>query len=72
MKNIEKHCLQSLKRQNKLLANTICVKQNSFHFENKMFAEVHKLKKKSLQRKTLHTPLQENNGPSLIVLLFDQ
>ena len=28
MKNIE-NCLQGLKRQNKLLANTICVKKNS-------------------------------------------
>ena len=27
MRNIEKNCLQSLKRQNKLLANTICVKK---------------------------------------------
>ena len=27
MRNIEKYCLQSLKRQNKLLANTICVKK---------------------------------------------
>ena len=27
MKNIEKNCLQGLKRQNKLLANIICVKK---------------------------------------------
>ncbi len=30
-----------------------------------MFAEVHKQKKKSLQRKIFHPPLQENNGPFL-------
>ena len=27
MKNIEKNCLQGLKRQNKLFANIICVKK---------------------------------------------
>ena len=27
MKNIEKNCLQGLKRQNKLFANMICVKK---------------------------------------------
>ena len=31
MKNIEKNCLQGLKRQNKLLANMICIKKNSLH-----------------------------------------
>ena len=34
-------------------------------FFKKMSAEVHI--KKSLQRKIFHTPLQENNGPSLKV-----
>ena len=29
MKNIEKKCLQGLKRQNKLFANIICIKKNS-------------------------------------------
>ena len=28
MGNMEKNCLQGLKRQNKLVANTICVKKN--------------------------------------------
>ena len=27
MKNIEKNCLQGLKRQNKLFANIICIKK---------------------------------------------
>ena len=40
MKNIETNCLQGLKRQNKFLANTTCVKKR--HFEKK----VHKLKEK--------------------------
>ena len=31
MKNIEKNCLQGLKRQNKLFANIICNKKNSLH-----------------------------------------
>ena len=35
MKNIEKqNCLQDLKRRDKLLSNTICVKKVSLHFEN--------------------------------------
>ncbi len=46
MKNIEKNCLQGLERQNKLFAKTICIIKNSKNFEKKMFAEVHKLKKK--------------------------
>ena len=50
MKNIEKNCLQGLKRQNKLLATTKCVKKL-----------VCISKKKMLQGCTL----QENNGPSL-------
>ena len=29
MENIEDNCLQGLKRQNKLLANTICIKKVS-------------------------------------------
>ena len=31
MKNIEKNCLQGLKRQNKLFANIICIKKNSLY-----------------------------------------
>ena len=42
MKNIEKNCLQSLKGQNKLLANTICL-QRCLNEKN------------SLQRKVFHT-----------------
>ena len=53
MKNTE-NCLQGLKRQNKLLANTICVKK-VVAFRKKIIAEVHKLKI-SLQRKIFHTP----------------
>ena len=66
MKNIEKNCLQGLKRQNKLLANTKCVKK-LVCISKKRIAEVHKLKT-SLQRQIFHTsppPFQENNGPSL-------
>ena len=39
MKNIE-NCLQGLKRQNKLLANTICVKK-IVAFRKQIIAEVH-------------------------------
>ena len=31
MENIEKNCLQGLKRQNKLFENIICIKKNSLH-----------------------------------------
>ena len=49
MKNIEKNCLQGLKRQNKLFANIICVKkivcievrETFFHFLTKT-SEQHK------------------------------
>ena len=37
MKNIEKNCLQGLKRQNKLFANIICIKKNSLHRSQKLF-----------------------------------
>ena len=43
MKNIEKICLQGLKRKNKYIAckHDVC-KKISLHFEKNMFAEVHK------------------------------
>ena len=44
MKNIEKKYVQGLNRQNKLLANMICVKI-LVCISKKMFAEVHMLKK---------------------------
>ena len=37
MKNIEKNCLQGLKRQNKLFANIICIKKNSLHRSQRNF-----------------------------------
>ena len=37
MKNIEKNCLQGLKRQNKLFANIICIKKNSLHRRQRNF-----------------------------------
>ena len=37
MKNIEKNCLQGLKRQNKLFANIICNKKNSLHRSQRNF-----------------------------------
>ena len=37
MKNIEKNCLQGLKRKNKLLANIICIKKNSLHGSQRNF-----------------------------------
>ena len=65
MKNIEKNCLQGLKRQKKLLANMICLKQLVCISKKKCLQRNINLKK-SLQRKIFHTPppLQENNGPS--------
>ena len=67
MKNIEKKYVQGLNRQNKLLANMICVK-TLVCISKKMFAEVHMLKK--VFRGTFSYPppphpLQKNNGPSL-------
>ncbi len=56
MKNIEKNCLQGLERQNKLFANTICITKISQNFEKKMFAEVHKLKKKVCRGKFFIPP----------------
>lgn len=49
MKNNEKNCLQGLERQNKknkLFAKTQYVQQNIVCISKKMFAEVHKLKKR--------------------------
>ena len=45
MKNIEKKCLQGLKRQEIACKHEMC-KKISLHFEKEMSAEVHKLRKK--------------------------
>ena len=65
MKNIEKNCLQGLKRQKKLLANMICLKHIVCISKKKMFAKVHKFKKKFAEENFSYPPPpQENNGPS--------
>ena len=55
MTNIEKNCLQGIKRQKKLLANMICVKK-IVCVSKKMFAEVHKFKKKVAEENFSYTP----------------
>ena len=63
--------MQGLERQNKPLANTMFVKKTLVSKKNvcRCINE-----KKSLQRRSFHTPLpphtQENNGPSLIPLIL--
>ena len=56
MKNIENNCLQGLKRQNKLLTNTICLKKLFCISKKKPFAEVQKKKEKFAEEHLSYPP----------------